>query len=233
MYYIKQIVDILHSDQDVKIITQKLIEFQSNCRLDASQSIMFNRRNKRVCQLLSTVLLRKNADKTTTTATAATTEKLAKRSTKGEANVLSSNISPILPVIPPIQLAMLQDVMNNKNKHGKDETSSSRYYFQNQYTTEQYESMITQHPDRIDIWIAYAQHLLPSPLSADILRTPGTQLDDTLRILSRGLSVYPASEALWNMYLELIMRRGDNSAVQNLIEHALRYTSMAWSIRWR
>ncbi|KAI8052223.1 hypothetical protein BDF22DRAFT_511211 [Syncephalis plumigaleata] len=230
--YTRQIVDILRSDQDVKTITQKLLEFQANCQLDVSQSIVFNKRNTRVRHLLSTVLSKKNADKQAA-------DKRAKQPVKSDVKVVLANSSPILPILPPIQLAMLQNAMTNQNSNksnkqdGKDGSTSNRYYSQEQYTTEQYESMVTQHPDRIDLWIAYAQHLLPSPLTMDILRAPGTQLDDTLRILSRALSVCPASEALWNMYLEFMMRRGDIGAVQNLIEHALRYTSMAWCIRWR
>ncbi|RKP25224.1 hypothetical protein SYNPS1DRAFT_29037 [Syncephalis pseudoplumigaleata] len=229
--YTEQLVDLLRSDQDVGTITQKLLELQSNYRVDDRQSIVFNRRNEQVRQLLATALSAKHAKEAA--ANTAKQSSTATSDTTAPSHAPASRVPSIEPMLPPIHLTMLQQAMDGDGGSERNDASHHRYYAQDACTTEQYEAMLADQPDRVDVWIAYAQHLLPRPLSADVLRMPGTQLDDTLRILSRALSVHPASEALWNTYLELIMRRGDHTAVENLVEHALRYTNMAWSIRWR
>ncbi|KAI9595492.1 hypothetical protein BDF19DRAFT_442159 [Syncephalis fuscata] len=224
--YVNHIVDILKTNGDnIKLMIEQILKFQSNYQPNDTTAVLFMKRNEQVKELL---LTSSKITKTTTTATNTVTASINKE---------TPFYVSIRPIMPPIQLSIMQraldDDFNDYDTEEGNDTATGRYYSNDRLTSTEYETIITEQPERIEMWIAYAQHLLPHPLPVDLLRSPGTQLDDTLRILSRALSVHPTSEVLWNMYLELIMRRGDNDAVRNLVDHALQYTSMAWSIRWR
>ncbi|KAJ3326776.1 Zinc finger C3H1 domain-containing protein, partial [Blyttiomyces sp. JEL0837] len=148
--------------------------------------------------------------------------------TRGRAvEVFEVDYSTLIHANQPVLIEGLRKLL-----HG-EEVKQGRYYLQS-FSEEEYEEIVAKEPNNVQIWVNFATHVLPPSFSFETLeQRQSPNLNKSLNILSRALEFNKESAILWNMYLELYVRRGKEDQIVGMFEHSLGWVKDTRSILWR
>jgi hypothetical protein len=95
-------------------------------------------------------------------------------------------------------------------------------YFNQELTSEKYENLLSKNCNDIELWIKYAVSVLPPEITKDNINKLNTKLDNSLHILSRALDQVHDSSALWNLYMDLYIKRESNDiSIREIFEQLI------------
>lgn len=126
-------------------------------------------------------------------------------------------------------------ILNMGLKHllEKEKIKNVRY-FELSLDEDEYEKRLKKNPNDIELWIRFTKSVLPPEISINNFNKLGSKLDKALNVLSRSLEVNQKSYPLWNLYMEIYLRRAadDSNDIKEIFEQGLTIIPKAVWFWW-
>ncbi|TPX36972.1 hypothetical protein SmJEL517_g01026 [Synchytrium microbalum] len=125
----------------------------------------------------------------------------------------SINLPPRLPVFNT----------GLKKLFGAEALGSGRYY-DTPLLENDYKTRLDANPTNVSLWMEYAGAMIPNDLNIDSLDGASIKLTKALNVLTRALEIKgnQNSELLWNLYLELLSRKGADKEFRTMCQKAVQ-----------
>ncbi|TPX52662.1 hypothetical protein SeMB42_g01257 [Synchytrium endobioticum] len=125
----------------------------------------------------------------------------------------------------PIQLPPRLPIFNlGLRKLVDKEALGTGRYFDTPMLENDYKVRLTTNPANVALWLEYAAAMLPNDLNIETLDGSSLKITRALNVLTKALEVKSnqSSEPLWNLYLELLARKGAEKEFKTMCQKAVQ-----------